>query len=274
MTFRYFGGLSLILLSLEYLSGCVSMPAPGDKFVMVIKKFPTTRHQLEDYPGLTLALESGVTRPEVKSGRLVRSGCYFEGSRRLSFGRRFGFTLVPRGIKVKPGDTILISAEQADGTDGPYARFFGRYLGGYSASETEFFNDKYVSDRTFRCGPISSEGLMAVEVISTVHYWDYDLAKAELARNSQISDAELSARRIAMGECSPGVDSWALWNVRIPPGLHVKVGDYIEAIAGANSRSVSTGAISKAIRKVAAPPWKDFIFTQGRYTVSCSAHAQ
>ena len=76
--------------------------------------------------------------------------------------------------------------------------------------------------------------------------------------------------RIAKAECSPGVDSWAKWKVRIPEQLQVKVGDYIEAVAGV-SEGYKTGTLSVAIRKVAKPPKNDFIYTHGSYTVGCDA---
>ena len=115
---------------------------------------------------------------------------------------------------------------------------------------------------------------MKVEVYSTAKYWDYDLVKAEALRNDQIGEEELEQRRIAIGECSPGVDSWAIWKVRIPAGLKVEVGDYIEAIAGSYEAPRSFGPISEVIQKVATPPKKDFILTQGRYTVDCKARAK
>lgn len=263
--------VSIILLSMTGLTACVSMPAPGEKFVMVVTGFPAIRQQLQDYPGLSLALKRGVTEEDVSAGRLVRTGCYIQKAGPA--GRRFGFTLLPEGVKVARHEVITISAEEADGTDGPYARFFGRYLRKYSAVGADYFDDA-IFGKAFRCGPVSSTGEMQVAVISPVHSWDYAFAKAEAARNSEISDAELRTGRIVMGECSPGGDSWILWKVRIPIGMDVKVGDYIEAIAGSHDGSVSVGPISEAIRRISPPRKGDFIRTQGRDTVSCSAHAE
>lgn len=256
------------------LSGCVSMPSRDERFVMVVKNIPFRRQELQDSPGLSLALMRGVNREDVTSGRLVRSGCYFRNPANLALGRRFGFTLLPAGMKFDQRATITVLAEEADGTDGPFARFFGRYIQRFNASEVDFFKDEYVSGDAFRCRPISSTGEMEVAILSTVKYWDYDFASAELSRNSGIRDDELKAGRIAMGECSPGIDSWALWTVRIPEGLHVKAGDYVEAIAGAHSGSTAVGPISTVIRKVAEPQKSEFIRTQGRDTVSCSARAE
>jgi len=115
---------------------------------------------------------------------------------------------------------------------------------------------------------------MRVEVYSTATYWDYDFATAEALRNEQIEDRELEQRRIVIGECSPGVDSWAIWKVRLPPGLEVEVGDYLEAVAGSHEASRSLGPLSQALRKVAAPEKNEFIQTQGRLTVSCKAIAR
>jgi hypothetical protein len=241
---------------------------------MVVRKIPSRRQDLQDSPGLSLALARGVTRKDVTSGRLVRTGCYFQNPSTPSNARRFGFTLLPAGMKLDQGTTIVVAAEEADRTDGPFARFFSRYIQPFNASQGDYFNDEYVLGNAFRCRPVSSVGETEVAIISTVNYWDFDLANSELSRNNEIRDDELQTGRIAMGECSPGVDSWALWNVRIPESLHVNVGDYVEAIAGSYSRSTSVGPIPTAIRKVAAPQSSELIRTQGRDTVSCYAHAE
>jgi hypothetical protein len=272
---RWIIALAGILL-MTFLSSCVSMPSPGDRVVMVVTRIPTQRQHLQYYPGLSLALKRGVTRKDVKSGRLVKSGCYDEKEIHApGTGRRHGFSFIPEGVSIKAGDIIQVTAEEADGTHYPYARFFGRYIKKYNANETDYFPYKYsVSGKEFRCGPVSPNGVMLVEAYSTTKCWDYDFAKAEELRNDQIRDKELEQGIIVIGECSPGVDSWAIWKVRIPSGLDVKVGDYIEAIAGSYEASRSLGPISEAAKKVAAPPKEDFIPTQGRYTVDCKAIAK
>jgi hypothetical protein len=55
--------------------------------------------------------------------------------------------------------------------------------------------------------------------------------------------------------------------------MEVKVGDYIEAIAGSHENSVSEGPVTLAIRKVEPPSKGHFVKTQGRETVSCKAPA-
>jgi len=266
----------IIVLQMTFLSSCVIMPSRGDHFVMVVTRIPTQRQHLQYHPGLSLALKRGVTREDVKSGRLVISGCYDEKEiHSPGTGRRHGFSFIPEGVTIDRGDIIEIVAEEADGTHFAYARFFGRYIKKYNTNETDYFPYKYsVSGKEFRCGKVSPNGVMQVEVYSTAKYWDYDLVKAEGIRNDQIGDKELEQTRIAIGECSPGVDSWAIWKVRIPSGLDVKVGDYIEAIAGSYETPRSLGPISEAVQKVATPPKEDFIRTQGRYTVDCKALAK
>jgi hypothetical protein len=266
--------ISILLVTL--LSACGAMPSRGDRFVMVVTRIPTQRQHLQYHPGLSLALKRGVSREDVKSGRLIVSGCSIEKEKdRPGSARRHGFSILPEGVTVKLGEVIEVAAEEADGTDGAYARFFGRYIRKYSANESEYFPYKYsVSGKEFRCGTVSPNGVMRVEVYSAAKYWDYDLAKAEESRNGQIGDEELQHGRIAIGECSPGVDSWAIWKVRIPPHLDFKVGDYIEAIAGSNEAPRSLGPISEAIQKVATPAKEDFVRTQGRYTVDCKARAK
>lgn len=266
----------IALLLVTLLSACETMPSHGDRFVMVVTRIPTQRQQLQNHPGLSLALKRGVSREDVKSGRLMVSGCSFEKEKDRPFVLiRHGFSLLPEGVKAERGEVIEITAEEADGTDGPYARFFGRYIRKYKVNESDFFPYTYsVSGKEFRCGTVSPNGEMLVEVYSAAKYWDYDLAKAEESRNGQIGVEELRVGRIAIGECSPGVDSWAIWKVRLPPHMDIKVGDYIEAIAGADEAPRSLGPISEAIQKVVPPPKEDFIRTQGRYTVDCKAHAE
>jgi hypothetical protein len=247
------------------------MPSRDENFVMVVKSIPTTRVQLQWRPELSLALLRGVTRNHVTSGRLVRSHCYIENDAPLR-SRRFGFTLLPEGTKVNPDDIIEIVAEEAVGGEIAYSGFFGRFVGRSSSTASDFFS--YGSWKNlFRCGLVSSSGAMRVEVISFAHYWDFDFAKAEESRNSMIDDEELRNERIVIGECSPGVDSWAIWKVRLPSYMDVKVGDYIEAVAGSYERSTSVGPISEAVRKVVPPGKEHFVKTQGSYTVSCDAPA-
>jgi hypothetical protein len=269
--FSGFWRISCFLLTTAALSACQSLPSRGEHVVMQIKNLPTTRLELQERPELSLALKRGVTRNDVTSGRLVLSHCYIENEappRNL----RFGFTLLPEGINVKPGDIIEIAAEEAVGGALPFSRFFGRYLGGTSSNPSDFFSHG-TRDNFFRCGPISSSGALRVEVIAFAHYWDFDFAQAEDSRNSGIHDEELRNGRIAVGECSPGVDSWSRWKVRLPPDMAVKKGEFIEAIAGSHENSTSVGPISEAVRKVVPPDKKYFIKTQGSDTISCDAPA-
>jgi hypothetical protein len=265
------GGVWLAFL----LSGCVAMPATGERFVMVVKRIPETRQQLQEHPGLSLALERGVSREDVVSGRLVVSGCYVESSQTDHWiARRHGFALLPPGLSVAPGEIIEIAAEEADGTDGPFARFHGRFVQKMALREADLFPYKYSpSGKAFRCDAVTGNGRMRVEVYSAAHFWDFDQAAGEAFRNRQISDEDLRLGRIAMGECSPGVDSWAIWKVRLPGDLSVKPGDYLEATAGADEAPRSLGPLSIASRKIAQPAPSDFVRTQGRLTVGCSARA-
>ncbi|ANJ66392.1 hypothetical protein A9404_02465 [Halothiobacillus diazotrophicus] len=114
---------------------------------------------------------------------------------------------------------------------------------------------------------------MRVEAFSLLHTWDYDAAKAEENRNSFITDNELRQGRIAIGECSPGTDSWMHWKVRLPPNLIVRPGDYLEAIAGSNEAPRSTGPISQAVCRIKTPEPKYFNHTQGSRTIRCDAPA-
>jgi hypothetical protein len=242
------------LLLLALVSACQPLPPRGGNFVMVVKSVPTTPIQLQDRPELSRSLLRGVTRNDVIAGRLVLSHCYIRNETGIRT-RRFGFVILPEGVRVNPGDIVKITAEEVIGGSVPFSRFFDN------------------KEKLFECGPISPSGLMRTEVISLAHYWDFDFARAEELRNSGINEEELRNGRIVIGECSPGVDSWSVWKVRLRPDMDVKAGDYIEAIAGSYENSTSVGAISEALRKVASPDAKYFVKTQGRLSVSCDAPA-
>jgi hypothetical protein len=243
---------------------------------MVVTRVPATRQELQRHAGLSLALERGVSREMVKSGRLVYAGCYFENADPGAYVRlRHGYVLLPEGSPAMSGDIIEIAAEAADSIDGPFARFYGKYLGRSLGQIADYFPYKYsVSGKAFQCEDVAPNGRMRVEVYGVAAYWDFDLASAEANRNRQITDEDLRLRRIAMGECSPGVDSWVRWKVRLPDGLTVKKGDYLEAIAGAEESPGSAGPLSQALRKVAKPAKAEFIKTQGSLTVDCSASSR
>jgi len=241
---------------------------------MVVKSVPTRRQQLQFHPGLSLALQNGVTRDDMKMGRLAVAGCYFPKRTWPGTGRRHGYVLLPKGTKVHEGEIIEVAAKEGDGADGLYSRFYATYVRQVVAHERDYFYPKYSgADKEFRCGKISPAGRMRVEIYLLAKYWDYDRAAAEDYRNKQISDADLRAHRIVIGECSPGVDSWLIWKVRIPRPMHVKPGDYLEVRAGATEAPRAYGPLSVAIRRVVRPPQRDFIYTHGRNTVSCTAPA-
>jgi len=266
-------GLTAVLTLVALLSACALTPPVGKRFVMVVTRVPATRQELQYHAGLSLALERGVSREMVKSGRLVYAGCYFENAEPGAYVRlRHGYVLLPEGAPAKGGDIIEIAAEAADSTDGPFARFYGEYLGRSLGQMADYFPYKYsVSGKAFQCEDVAPNGRTRVEVYGVAAFWDFDLASAEASRNRQITDEDLRLGRIAMGECSPGLDSWVRWKVRLPDGLAVKKGDYLEAIAGAEESPGSTGALSLALRKVAGPAKAEFIKTQGSFTVACSA---
>lgn len=255
------------------LASCESVPSPGRHILVQVLSVPSERRQLQVHPGLSLALQRGVTRDEVKSGRLLSAGCYDEDQTHpKGTARRHGFVLIPDGVSVAPGDIIELAAEEADGKPLAYARFYGHYLKLAEAKDSDYFPYQYaVSGRAFRCGAVTPEGVMRLEVYSAVQYWDYDAAEAEALRNAQIQDRELEQGRIVIAECSPGVDSWLFWKARLPPGLNVRAGDYIEVIAGANEAPSAKGVLSEAVRKVQAPDKAHFVQTQGRLTVACDA---
>ena len=274
---RHRGPRCVAILTLVLsLSACVSVPPPGEHFVMKVSKIPTERHQLQGHPGLSLAIASGVTRDDVKAGRLWISSCGLEpdGERRW-VSERHGYVLLPEAMTLMEGDVIEVEARAPGGTAMPYERFFGRYLGPAKAHDDDYFINPYDPDgRELRRGPISPNRMMRVEVYSPLKGWQYDHAAAESRRNALITDDELNRGRIAMGVCSPGVDAWTYWKVRLPDGLNVQPGDYIEAVAGSYEAPRSVGPLSTALRKVAPPPEGDFIFTQGSMTVSCQARAR
>ncbi len=264
------------LLFVALLPACSTFPEQGDHFVMVVTHIPTEYHQLQYHPGMSLALKRGVTKEDVWSGRLVSSGCYDEKeTHNPGTDRRHGFSFIPEGTAVKKGEIIEVKAEEAEGKHFQYARFFGRYSKKHIPKESEYFPYKYsLSGKEFRCGTVSPEGDMLVEVYNRVEPWYYSLAKAEESRNNQIGEEELKQGRIVVGKCSPGVDFLLFWKVRIPHDLEVKVGDYIEAIAGPYEQSFLSGPLSKAVQKIPPPDKKALVETYGLQTINCNAHAK
>jgi len=259
-----------VVIAVALLS-CVSMPSPGEHIVMRVKSIPHKLSQLQTNPALSMALEQGVTRGEVKAGRLMVAGCAITTKDGQPIKRRHGYILLPEDVKVPDYSVIEAELERADHTDGPYARFYGRYIARSAPGESDFIPDQYsTGDKAFRCEPVTQNGRTRLQVYFAAKWWDYDFVVAEAERNRLITTEELKAGSIALTECSPGVDSWLFWKVRIPDGFDVVPGDYIEAIAGV-SEGYNTGALSRAIRKIEKPPKDDFVYTQGSYTVACGA---
>jgi len=264
--------------------GCTTTPSPGQKFVMSVTQIPSTRQQLQHNPALSLALRRGVTRTDITSKRLMISGCYEKGKDGSIYKRQV-LSLLPLGVTIKHGDVFKTTIEEA--VAGKWqSLYFGRYVQLHHAIDADFFPYKYaVSNLAYRCSKGAGGNELFVQAYFEVETWLYDDAKAEEARNDQITDDELKQRRIVIGDCATGIESWVVWKVRLPLGLVANVGDYIEAIAGAYEAPRSIGPLSLAIRKVPRPPDADFIASKGRgdfmstqgnptpYKVSCEAQA-
>ncbi len=266
------------------IAGCTTTPSPGERIVMTVTQLPTQRQQLQHNPALSLAIERGVTRQMVAAKRLVIAGCYDEKPDGSTY-RRQVLSLLPPDISMKPGEVFKTTAEEAF-ADRWTALYFGHYVEARPASASDYFPFKYaISTRAYRCAAALPADTMFVESYFPVAPYLYDDAHAEALRNAQITDRELQSGRIAIGDCATGIESWVVWKVRLPDGLEVQPGDYLEALAGAHEGPSSTGALSVAIRKVAKPPSRDFFASTGRgdftattgnpvpYKVGCSAQA-
>lgn len=266
------------------IAGCTTTPSPGERFVMTVTQIPTQRQQLQHNPALSLAIERGVSRETVAEKRLMIAGCYDEKPDGSTY-RRQVLSLLPPGIAIKPGEVFETTAEKAV-ADRWTALYFGRYVEARPASTSDYFPFKYaISKRAYRCAASPPANTMVVESYFPVATYLYDDARAEALRNAQITDRELESGRIAIGDCAVGVESWVVWKVRLPPGLEVQPGDYLEAVAGAHEGPSSTGALSIGLRKVAKPPLTDFVASLGRgdftaktgnpvpYKVGCGAQA-
>lgn len=267
----FFGRCLAAMSIVMALVGCQAWPSPGERIVLQVSRMATARTDLQDRPELSLALAQGVTRQEVAQGRLVRANCYVETGA-ATWLMRFGFVLLPQGMRAERGTILAIDAQQALANPLPFTGYFGRYLATLEASPADYFDSGNWS-HLFRCNPGTATGRMRVEVSSTVHNWEWAFAAAEAERNSHITDDELRAGRIALAKCSPGMDSWAPYKVRLPAGLQVERGDFIEAVAGAMDGGAATGDIAVALRRVARPPQGAFIGVQGDKVVSCQAPA-
>lgn len=251
---------------------------------MSVTHIPGTRQQLQHNPALSLALKRGVTRTDIASKRLMISGCYEQGKDGSIYKRQV-LSLLPSGVAIKQGDVFKTTIEEAV-ADRWQSLYFGRYVQLHHAIDADFFPYKYAaSNVAYRCSKNAGENELFVQAYFEVETRLYDDAKAEEARNDQITDDDLKQRRIVIGDCATGIESWVVWKVRLPLDLDASVGDYIEAIAGAYEAPRSTGSLSLAIRKVARPSDTDFIASTGRgdfmstqgnptpYKVSCRAQA-
>lgn len=273
------------VLSVFLASGCTTTPVPGERIVLTVTEMPHERHQLEHNPALSLAIKHGVTREDVTSKRLMIAGCYESRPDGSTYYQQV-LSLIPLSVTVKGGDIFQTSVENAQ-LDKRSSLSFGRYIKASQASDADFFPYKYaISNKAFRCDKTLPEGIASVQAYFVVEGYLFDDAFSEAKRNNQITDEELTQGRIAIGDCAIGLESWAVWKVRLPSGLKVGVGDYLEAIAGSYEGPSSTGPLSIAIQKVMKPPIDDFIASVGRgdftlsprgypvqYKVSCNAHA-
>lgn len=262
--------LGLLAMTLV-LSACESVPRRGQHFILQVTAVPTTRLQLQARPELALAVRRGVTLDEVRAGRLILAHCYVD-RRPESPGLRFGAILLPASMPAIHGQVIRVAAEQADGRETSYNRFFGTYLGIAQAGSEDYFSQGSWS-HMLRCGRLRANNVLRVAVVGTVARWDFTFAQAEVARDRGIGEDELAAGRIVMGTCATAVDSWRDWKVRLARGLAVHPGDYIEALAGAAEGGAETGPIALGLRRVHPPAQKDELKTQGRLRVRCLAPA-
>jgi len=273
------------ILSVITASGCTTTPSPGERIVLTVTEIPRERYQLEHNPALSLAIKRGVTRADVTSKRLMIAGCYEPRPDGSTYYRQV-LSLIPLGITLKSGNIFQTSAEKAR-IDKWSNLSFGRFIKFSQASDKDFFPHKYaISNKAYRCDETLPEGIVSVQAYFVVEGYLFDDAFAEAKRNNQITDEELTQERIAIGDCAIGLESWAVWKVRLPSGLQVGAGDYLEAIAGSHEGPSSTGPLSTAVRKVMKPPIDDFVASIGRgdftlspqgyptpYKVSCSAHS-
>lgn len=250
-------------------AGCVSTPAPGETFVAQIVRIPTTRAGLEFDPALSLAVRRGVTREQVQAGRLRRVDCHADSAGGGYL--RHGFVLMPAASPLAEDQVVELAAEPVPDFQQPYARFFGTDPVALPAPPPDaYYSDRY-RDPLVRCTGPDAGGRMRVQVGSKAATWDYDFARAEVARGAWLSDADIRAGRIAVGECATGVESWAEWNLRVPPGMRLAPGDTVEAIAGDHEKSLGVGPPARILRRVGPPRAEDRMRTAGHLRVRCAA---
>ncbi|MEZ5726625.1 MAG: hypothetical protein R3E48_00615 [Burkholderiaceae bacterium] len=264
-----------LLVAMLGATGCAWTPAPGNRAVVEVLRIPRSRVALQKSPSLRLAIAHGASREDVAADRLARAGCEDEsvqGVYRRGL-RRFGHVLLPSGMRAVRGTTIEIDAIVADDADGPFARFFGRYRGAFQAGPQDYVTDR-ITGTTLRCAPLDASGRMRVEIHGSVSYWDYEFAVAEAARHAQLTDAQIDQGRVVLAHCATGVESWAQWLVRLPPGLSVARGDFLEIEAGEAEGGAGKGPPSRAIRKLARPGPDGFRRIHGAERVRCDALGQ
>lgn len=253
--------------------GCITTPAPGEPMVVEVRRVPLTRVALQFSPGLRLAIARGVTREDAVAGRLAIASCRVGPTALHPQGEwRHGHVLLPPGMKGAKGATIVVAAEQADDTGGPYARYFGRFLRVVEVAPVDYLTDR-VTGRSLRCWPLAASGELRVEIHGTVGRSDYDFAAAEAARHAQLADEEIHGGRIAVAQCSIGALSWAEWLVRLPAGMTATAGEFLEVVAGDAELTLGRGPVSRAIRRIGRPAADGFRHFHGADMVRCDARA-
>lgn len=256
-------GLVLVLVvPMVLLAACQTVPSAGTQVQAVVTQVPRDRGALRDhYRDLHAALLAGVARVEFVAGRLVRGEC-LESEVTPGGGTRprVSTALLPPGVKVQLRTFMDAEEVRADG-----ASLHLRYLAAGAELEPSVTGPSaFVGGRDYPLcrQPGSPSGRSRLLVTGVYQGWEYDFAKAELARHEQFSDAELSAGRVVQVSCQLKVldgSDWhaPVWWARVPASLNLEVGDRVQLQAGAESGSKDAAPLATVLARTAPSPGKD-----------------
>jgi hypothetical protein len=248
--FGVFAGAAATLLT-----GCESVPRPGDVVTAQVVAQPRSRAEIPaPFGALHAALRAGVERADAERGRLLSAQCLQpDTGARDGVRGRVATVLVPDGVPAPPGALLEIEIDAQVGADArPHGRFAGLAPATTPAAEPAAWARSFGRDRPL-CRPAGlAEGRWRVQSGGPVAAWELGFARAELARHDSLGDAELAAGRVVQVSCRLKVvdgSDWTLvtWLARHPDGPALQVGDVVRLRAGADEGGGATGALAQVL---------------------------
>jgi hypothetical protein len=96
--------------------------------------------------------------------------------------------------------------------------------------------------------------------------WPATIAARNLAQRG-ITERDLDHKKIATVKCALGTNYLLWWYARVPDGVQLRSGDYVEFVAGVPFEEF--GPLSHVVRVIEAPTREAHYRTSGTMTVRC-----